>query len=69
MLVPFEWLYFFYDENLKDVEPNDYIYVSQLERYAAKNDNSVAYSYYKEIIDNQITINHYGLKVHSLGCD
>lgn len=50
LLIPFDWLYFFYHDSWKNIKPKDYFHDCQLKEYAIKNDNSTAYEYYQSII-------------------
>lgn len=49
MLIPYKVLAFFGDDQWKGIEPKDYFYLYQLERYAIINSNEVAYKYYKSL--------------------
>ena len=53
MLLPYKVYSFFSDDQWKDVKPKDYFYLYQLERYAIKNSNSIAYEYYKTLVSEK----------------
>jgi hypothetical protein len=48
-LLPYTVISFFSNESRERIDPNDYFYLSQLERYAIKNNNAIAYEYYKSL--------------------
>ncbi len=51
-IIPFKILYFFHHDDLDGVNPNDYFYLHQLKSFAVKNNNSVAYKYYNDLLDD-----------------
>ncbi|HEB70265.1 MAG TPA: hypothetical protein ENI88_11695 [Desulfobulbus sp.] len=53
MLLPYKILSFFGDDQWEDIEPKDYFYLYQLERYAIKNSNAIAYEYYKSLVSEK----------------
>lgn len=53
LLVPFSWLNYFHYDEWRGVSPNNYVRVSELGKLAVKNNNSVLYSYYKELVAEQ----------------
>lgn len=53
MLMPYTILSYFYYDKWKGVEPKDYFYLYQLERYAIKNSDSIAYEYYKYLVSEK----------------
>ena len=53
LIIPYKWLYFIFGDPWKDIDPNDYFYDFQLQEYAIKNDNSVAYQHYKSLLSSQ----------------
>lgn len=53
MLTPYEVLSFFGDDKWRSVESKDYFYLYQLERYAIKNSDAIAYEYYKSLVSEK----------------
>lgn len=53
ILIPYKVLSFFGDDQWKGIEPKDYFYLFQLERYAIKNSNAIAYEYYKSLVSGK----------------
>ena len=53
MLLPYKILSFFGNDQWKNIEPKDYFYLYQLERYAIKNSNAVAYEYYRSLVSEK----------------
>jgi len=49
-LVPYKWSSFFFEDQWKDIQPKDYFYLFQLERYAVRKSDAVAYEYYKSLL-------------------
>lgn len=62
--IPFSWLYYFYHDKWKDVKSKDCFYLRDLKKYAVKNNNSVAYNYYRDLIEDsskEKQMNHFCL--------
>lgn len=53
MLMPYEVLGFFGNDKWEGIETKDYFYLHQLERYAIKNANAIAYEYYKSLVSGK----------------
>jgi hypothetical protein len=51
--IPYEALSFFHHDQWRGITPKDYFYLRNLERYAIKNENSIAYDYYKSLVFEQ----------------
>ncbi|MRX27283.1 hypothetical protein [Kangiella sp. HZ709] len=51
-LIPFKILYFFHNDKWKDISHEDTFYTSELKEFAIKNNNSIAYNYHNELVED-----------------